>query len=374
MCPSKDSITGGGSGDKTDNSPRTTRGRRPEIRALRSSFRMRRSRRTGRCRFGQRGRTGRVHRRGQEHRHRRLEGRGLNDPLPAGSGSGVTWAVDNSTGTPAKFVLSGAKGSQTLGLASSTIPAGADYIVHITAMTSSTECGTYNNTATLTTTNANNPAPASASGSARSRRSSIVKTPDAAQVSAGDQIGFTMTVFNTGAGRRKGRQPQRCSADQLRSFVDGRGPGCRLGGTCSIHVGHVELAARRRFRPGRPRPRTRSRFTSRRRRRLRRSVSCPGTGVVKQHRQRHDDERRLGPVERFDLRRRSAVHIVKTADAAQVSAGDQIGFTLRSRTRARVTRRASASAISCRRTRASRGRLRVRARVGAVRAPSPRAR
>ena len=52
-------------------------------------------------------------------------GASLNDPLPAGSGSGVTWAVDNSTGTPANFVLSGAQGSQTLSLASSTIPVGA---------------------------------------------------------------------------------------------------------------------------------------------------------------------------------------------------------------------------------------------------------
>ena len=70
-------------------------------------------------------------------------GASLNDPLPAGSGSGVLWAVDNSTGTPANFVLSGAKGSQTLGLASNTIPINADYTIHITASTSATECGKY---------------------------------------------------------------------------------------------------------------------------------------------------------------------------------------------------------------------------------------
>src|SRR6185436_19729019 len=34
-------------------------------------------------------------------------GASLNDPLPAGTGTGVTWAVDNSTGTPAQFVLAG---------------------------------------------------------------------------------------------------------------------------------------------------------------------------------------------------------------------------------------------------------------------------
>src|SRR5262249_60702319 len=86
----------------------------------------------------------------------------VSDPFPAGSGSGVTWAVDSSVGTPAQFVLSGAKGSQTLSLVPSTLPAGADYKVHITAATSQTECGTYDNTATLTTTNAGNPNPAPA--------------------------------------------------------------------------------------------------------------------------------------------------------------------------------------------------------------------
>jgi hypothetical protein len=71
----------------------------------------------------------------------------------------VTWAIDTTVGTPSQFVLSGAKGSQTLALAlaSSTLAAGADYRVHITARTSETECSTYGNTATLTTGNANNP-------------------------------------------------------------------------------------------------------------------------------------------------------------------------------------------------------------------------
>ena len=89
----------------------------------------------------------------------------LNDALPAGSGSGVTWAIDPAVGTPAQFVLAGAAGAQTLSLASGTLPSGADYKVHVTAATSQTECGTYDNTATLTTRNANNPGPATASES-----------------------------------------------------------------------------------------------------------------------------------------------------------------------------------------------------------------
>jgi uncharacterized repeat protein (TIGR01451 family) len=81
----------------------------------------------------------------------------LSDPLPVGSGTGVTWAIDKTIGTPAHFVLSGAKGHQSLALASSSLPVGAAYRVHITAQTSQTECSTYGNAATLTTANANNP-------------------------------------------------------------------------------------------------------------------------------------------------------------------------------------------------------------------------
>jgi uncharacterized repeat protein (TIGR01451 family) len=124
----------------------------------------------------------------------------LNDPLPPGSGSGVTWAIDPNTGTPAQFVLSGAGGSQTLNLASSRLPVGADYKVHITAQTSETECGTYNNTATLTTGNANNPEPASASESCAFRVDlSITKTgsPATQDLGAGN-ITWTIVVKNNG--------------------------------------------------------------------------------------------------------------------------------------------------------------------------------
>jgi uncharacterized repeat protein (TIGR01451 family) len=128
----------------------------------------------------------------------------LNDPLPAGSGTGVTWAIDTTTGTPANFVLSGAKGSQTLSLASSTLPAGADYTVHLTAQTSQTECSVYDNTATLTTGNANNPNPAEAEEDCLKPGLSVFKTADATTVDAGDPIGFSITVGNGGPGTATG--------------------------------------------------------------------------------------------------------------------------------------------------------------------------
>ena len=123
----------------------------------------------------------------------------LNDPLPAGSGSGVTWVVDTTTGTPAQFVLSGAKGSQTLNLASSTLPVQADYKVHLTAQTSETECSTYDNTATLTAGNANNPEPASATESCAFRVDlSIAKTASPSPDEQGSNITWTMVVTNNG--------------------------------------------------------------------------------------------------------------------------------------------------------------------------------
>jgi uncharacterized repeat protein (TIGR01451 family) len=125
----------------------------------------------------------------------------LVDPLPAGSGSGVTWSIDSTVGNPGQFVLSGAKGSQTLSLDSTTLPAGADYKVHIVASTSETECGTYDNTATLTTGNGNNPNPVSASESCAFRVDlSITKSgsPDNQELTPNATITWTMVVTNNG--------------------------------------------------------------------------------------------------------------------------------------------------------------------------------
>jgi uncharacterized repeat protein (TIGR01451 family) len=125
----------------------------------------------------------------------------LNDPLPAGSGSGVTWAIDPAVGTPARFVLAGAKGAQKLSLASSTVPAGADYKVRITAATSQTECsGTYDNTATLTLANGSAPNPASARESCAFRVDlSVTKAGSPATQELGQgNITWTMVVTNNG--------------------------------------------------------------------------------------------------------------------------------------------------------------------------------
>src|SRR5205085_5684964 len=98
----------------------------------------------------------------------------------------------------------GAQGSQTLTLASNTLAAGADYTIHITTSTSASECGTYDNTATLTTTNANNPNPASAEEVCKPAHVTITKTADVSPVNAGDSIGVMVEVKKTGSGGAKG--------------------------------------------------------------------------------------------------------------------------------------------------------------------------
>jgi uncharacterized repeat protein (TIGR01451 family) len=125
----------------------------------------------------------------------------LNDALPAGSGSGVTWAIDPAVGSSAQFVLGGAPGAQTLSLASGTVPAGADYKVHVTAATSQTECsGAYDNTATLTVGNGGSPAPAGAHEACAYRVDlSVTKagSPTTQDLGAGN-ITWTIVVTNNG--------------------------------------------------------------------------------------------------------------------------------------------------------------------------------
>ena len=133
----------------------------------------------------------------------------------------MTWAIDNGVGTPAQFVLSGVQGKQTLKLVSSTLPAGADYTIHITATTSATECGVYDNTAKLTLSSTT--LSAEAKEVCNPANVSITKTADASPVNAGDQIGFTVEVQNTGTGVAKGVTLDRSASGWL-------GDGCDVGG------------------------------------------------------------------------------------------------------------------------------------------------
>jgi uncharacterized repeat protein (TIGR01451 family) len=111
----------------------------------------------------------------------------LNDPLP--TGAGVNWSI--------------ASGPQTCSIANNTLSCsavdlvqGASYSVHITSPTTFASCKLYTNTATASASN-HAPVNATDSTTVRCPNLSITKTADDTTVSAGEQIGFTITVTNS---------------------------------------------------------------------------------------------------------------------------------------------------------------------------------
>jgi uncharacterized repeat protein (TIGR01451 family) len=130
----------------------------------------------------------------------------LDDPLPGGNAAHpVHWVIDSSKFDFASFAVSGADGSQSLALSGQPISLGAgdSLKVHITAATTKDNCATYDNTADVHSTNDGSDS-ASASTAVLCAAIHVTKTADAASVSAGDPIGFVVTLSNTGAGEAKG--------------------------------------------------------------------------------------------------------------------------------------------------------------------------
>ena len=116
----------------------------------------------------------------------------LSDPLPAGG----TWTENSADCAIATGTMTCSFGD---------LAPGATRTVELRSPTSATQCAAYDNTATVQATN--NPA-TSDSGQITCRPAavSVTKTADAADVSAGDQIGFTVTLANTGTGTARGLQ------------------------------------------------------------------------------------------------------------------------------------------------------------------------
>jgi uncharacterized repeat protein (TIGR01451 family) len=123
----------------------------------------------------------------------------INDPLP--SGSGVDWSIESG---PSNCSITGTAPSQTLVCTAVDLAPGGSETVHVVSGTQFDSCGTYDNTATLTLTNGTAPDPASASTTVQCPSLTLTKTADKATVSAGDQIGFTITIANGGPGIASG--------------------------------------------------------------------------------------------------------------------------------------------------------------------------
>jgi uncharacterized repeat protein (TIGR01451 family) len=114
----------------------------------------------------------------------------LSDALP--TGTGVSWSI-----SPA--VTGCSITSNTLTCNFGDMASGASKTVHVTSSTTSESCKTYSNQASAQATN-NAQVTSSASEDVICGEIHITKVADAATVSAGDQIGFVITVSNAGAG------------------------------------------------------------------------------------------------------------------------------------------------------------------------------
>ena len=120
----------------------------------------------------------------------------INDPLPAGpADSGIDWQLDPAA--PANCSITGAAPAQTLVCTAFDLDAGgASESVRVFSATGFASCAVYDNTATATATNQPDIDPASADTTVLCSALTLDKTADADPVSAGEQIGFTITVSN----------------------------------------------------------------------------------------------------------------------------------------------------------------------------------
>ena len=119
----------------------------------------------------------------------------LSDSLPGGTG--VSWSIAPSYSGPGSCSITGSAPSQTLSCSLGDLAPGASASVHVSSATTASSAGTYLNTARLSATNVANPLQASATTSVLAPALSITKTADAAAVSTGTSIGFTVEVSNS---------------------------------------------------------------------------------------------------------------------------------------------------------------------------------
>src|SRR5436189_107937 len=120
----------------------------------------------------------------------------LNDALP--TDAGTSWSIDG--GTYATYTTCAIAGG-TLSCGPSDLAGGASYTVHVSSPTTAAtaDSSPVDNTANVTTTNDGSDT-ASASVEVLGAAIDVAKSADNPSVSAGDAIGFTVTVTNNGTG------------------------------------------------------------------------------------------------------------------------------------------------------------------------------
>ena len=122
----------------------------------------------------------------------------MHDTLPANPG--LNWTVESTTGG---WTCNIAAGVLTCGGQGFDLASGDSASVHITSPTTSATCGTVSNSATVDASNTTQVSTGIVTIDVECASLAISKVADDATVSAGDPIGYTITVTNNGAGTAK---------------------------------------------------------------------------------------------------------------------------------------------------------------------------
>ena len=270
----------------------------------------------------------------------------LNDTLP--TNAGLSWSIDTVTSPPgAGWAGSCAITAGVLncgGASGVTVPhgttlAGSTFTVHIISGTTKDTggpcpgTGLVDNTGHVSTSN---------DGSGQSEDTvcvnppgiQILKKADASPVNAGDQVGFTITVYNTGAGDAQGVKlndtlPTNAGLSWSIDTVTSP-PGAGWAGSCAITAGVLDCGGANGVTVPKNTSLAASTFTVH----IVSSTTsatggpCPGTGLVDNTGHVTTSNGGSGQSEDTVCVNPPAIQILKKADASSVNAGDQVGFTI----------------------------------------------
>ena len=232
-------------------------------------------------------------------------GLSFTDPLPTGGGA-LSWSI-----SPASAGWSISNGN--LVFSPTTLAAGASTSVHVIATTTKADCGTIDNTATVTTSNDGSDT-ASASVDVNCADIHLLKVADAGSVSAGDTIGFVITVTNSGAGEARGVTVTDVLPTQagLNWSIDAANSdsGCSIsGGTLTCNFGTLAAGASRHVHITSPTT----------------SASCATINNTATVTTSNDGSAQASDSVVVNC---PTLEVVKVADAGTVNAGDPIGFSI----------------------------------------------
>jgi uncharacterized repeat protein (TIGR01451 family) len=235
----------------------------------------------------------------------------INDPLPGGAG--VSWSISPAYSGPGTCSVTGVPQTQTLSCSLGALAPGATASVHVTSSTTRSSCGVYDNSATVAATNNGTVPPATASTTVQCPILSLTKTADASAVSAGEDIGFTVTVQNLGPGTAKSvtLSDPLPTGTGISWSIDPANAACTITtGTLSCSFGDLAAGASASVHVKSP-----TAFAS--------CATYPNTASAQAANAPKVEASASTSVQCPGLQ------ITKTADAPSVSAGDPIGFTIK---------------------------------------------